>query len=152
MIPFLGILVGFVTTFLSQTLLATISYFALAALYALGLFLHFYAKRTIWHWPFYLGITIGAELLGSNRFGLYTLFTYATFILIILFKERLRFTSLSLRFTIALGINLVAYGLIANELTFAWRDWLSLLTIFIVFSGLAILRPSLTSEPPYESI
>jgi len=149
---FVGLLLGFVATFLSQTLLASWAYLALPAFYALGLYLLFYAKPAIWGWPFYLGLTIGAELLGSQRFGTYSLFTYGSFLLFVLFKERLRFTSLGLRFSIALGINLIALGLIASSLQFSASFWFSLVIVFIAFTLLALIRPSLSNDPPYESI
>jgi len=148
----IGLVLGFFSAFLAQTLFANWAFLALPAFYAAGLYLLFYAKPAIWGWPFYIGITVGAELLGAQRFGIYSLFTYGSFIIFILFKERLRFTSLGLRFSIALGINLLALGLIATSLQFSWNYWLSLIAVFILFTLLALVRPTLSREPLYESV
>ena len=149
---FLGVILGFIATFLVYTLFANFASLAMAALYALALYFLFYAKPHIWGWPFYLGITAGAELLGSARFGVATIFAYGTFILLMLFKERLRFTSLELRFSTALALNLGAYALLAGFIAAPLASWLSLGIIFLLFSGFILLRPNLIREDSYEPL
>lgn len=146
MMLFFGICIGFVAAFICHALFANIAFFALAVLYATGLYLLFYGRINLWQWPFYLGITLANELLSSSRFGLYTLFAYTTFILILVFKERLRFTSLEIRFSIALAIQLISYGLISSSLEISIGYALSLISVFILFTGIAVLRPTLSND------
>lgn len=143
---------GFFLALLAETLFGSIAFASLAAAFSFGLYLLFFSRQTDAAWSLYLGLTVGAELLGSQRFGLYALHAYCGNLLVILFKEQLRFTSLEARFSLALFFSLMAYGLMFSASLLPLAGWIALALVFLATSGFALLRPTLSNEPAYEPI
>ena len=145
-------LLGFLAALWALTFFGSSSFLALSIVYAIGLYALFFARKTDSTWSFYLGAVVGAELLGGQRFGLHALYAYATNLLVIVFRDQLRFTSLGGRFAMALALSLIAYGLIFSGGLLPFIQWASLAGIFLVLATFALLRPALSIETSYESL
>lgn len=110
--PLFIALAGFGLDFLAHTLFGSISFLSLAFLYAYALYLLFFTAPANRPALFLAGITAGEELSGGAHFGLASSLAAIMLILHAVFALRLRFTSLYLRYIVALLLNLTAFAFI----------------------------------------
>ena len=100
----LGI-IGFIAALCCLTIVSP-GYLWIGAAFALAIYLLFFAERTA-AIALFVGLTIGLEFLGTQRFGMVILTSVLLYGITQLFSERLRFTSVYPRFIVAMLLGLI---------------------------------------------
>ena len=92
-------------------------------------------------WSYLIGLTVGLELLSQSRFGVWSLFCFSVWMLDLLFRQRLRFTSVNLRFLLALLLLMISYHLLFSSGN-ALYTWLPLAFGYMLLALMTLLRRS----------
>lgn len=134
-------ILGLISCLLAFTLFSPFTFFALAGLYALSLYLLFYSTP-LRAYPFLCGLTLGTELFGTAHLGQATLLALCSIFLHYLFGQQLRFTSIFSRYIVALLITFLIYTL----LLFSWQTFFSRLIPLSLFYIATCVITYLTSH------
>ncbi|MBU6389439.1 hypothetical protein KGQ71_02885 [Patescibacteria group bacterium] len=150
MIPLFVAILGFLAGFLSFTLFNALTFLALAAVYALSLYLIFFSITPRLPTFFLIGFTISVETLSTIKLGQAGFLAVFIYLVYYIFQQRLRFTSLFVRYIVALFLAMVGYELFLFPFSFAAERLLILLIAYPVFCLISYFASHFRQSKDYE--
>ena len=141
-------LFGGISALLALTIGSNFSFVCVAMLYAFSLLRTFQNPSRGTVWSYLIGLTAGMELLSNSHFGLWSLFCLITWLLELLFQQRLRFTSETVRSLFALALLLGIYHIFFTSGNASYT-WLPLSFSYIVLTLITLLRRDGNAELAY---
>lgn len=146
------LVLGFLFAFLGRTFFGSIAFSAFGFLYAYILYLFFFGQNPPRAFLLLIGISLAEELLGSAHFGTASLLAFIIIVLHSLLANIIRFTSLYVRYLVALFLLFLIYPAILYPFPGLTERLFSLLFMVIPIAVISYFLSGLQKPSTYEHI